>query len=173
MNKTSKAAIFIIVLLIVVFLAALSMNKSEIESRRALLESSTIEIKQEDQSDMVGLEVLKSLGFEKFEAVLDTSSTDASLYEYSGIQLVKLLVELGYEIHEKDRIIATGADGFSVAYSGEEVLEDGNIYIAVMEEGNYLGGIEDGGSGPYEIIVIKDSFSNRRCKWVTGIEVVK
>ena len=173
MNKTSKTAIFIIVLLIVIFLAALSMNKSGIESRRILLESSTIEVISEDQSDMVGLEVLQSLGLEEFEAVLDTSSTDASLHKYSGVQLTKLLVELGYGIDEKDMIIATGADGFSVAYSGEEVLEDGNIYIAVMEEGNYLGGIEDGGSGPYEIIVISDSFSNRRCKWVTGIEVVK
>ena len=173
MNKTSKAAIFIIVLLIVVFLAALSMNKSEIESRRALLESSTIEVISEDQSDMVGLEVLQYLGLEEFEAVLDTSSTDASLYKYSGVQLVKLLASLGYEIDGKDMIIATGADGFSVAYSGEEVLEDGNIYIAVMEEGKYLGGIEDGGSGPYEIIVINDSFSNRRCKWITGIEVVR
>ena len=173
MNKTTKAAIFIIIILIVVFLAALSMNKSEIESRRILLESSTIEVISEDQSDMVGLEVIQSLGLEEFEAVLDTSSTDASLYKYSGVQLVKLLVSLGYEINEKDIIIATGADGFSVAYSGEEVLDYGNIYIAVMEEGNYLGGIEDGGRGPFEIIVINDSFSNRRCKWVTGIEVVK
>jgi len=173
MNKTSKAAIFILILLVVVFLAALSMNKSEIESRRILLESSTIEVISEDQSDMVGLEVLQYLGLEEFEAVLDTSSTDASLYKYSGVQLVKLLASLGYEIDGKDMIIATGADGFSVAYSGEEVLEDGNIYIAVMEEGKYLGGIEDGGSGPYEIIVINDSFSNRRCKWITGIEVVR
>ncbi len=173
MNKTSKAAIFILILLVVVFLAALSMNKSEIESRRILLESSTIEVISEDQSDMVGLEVIQSLGLEEFEAVLDTSSTDASLYKYSGVQLVKLLASLGYEIDGKDMIIATGADGFSVAYSGEEVLEDGNIYIAVMEEGKYLGGIEDGGSGPYEIIVINDSFSNRRCKWITGIEVVR
>lgn len=173
MNKTSKAAIFILILLVVVFLAALSMNKSEIESRRILLESSTIEVISEDQSDMVGLEVIQSLGLEEFEAVLDTSSTDASLYKYSGVQLVKLLASLGYEIDGKDMIIATGADGFSVAYSGEEVLEDVNIYIAVMEEGKYLGGIEDGGRGPFEIIVINDSFSNRRCKWVTGIEVVK
>lgn len=173
MNKTTKAAIFIIIILIVIFFAALLLNKSEIESRRELLESSAIEVKSKDLSDKVDLETLQSIGLEDFEAVLDTSTTEASLLDYSGVQLIKLLASLGYEINGKDIIIATGADGFSVAYSGEEVLDYGNIYIAVMEEGNYLGGIEDGGRGPFEIIVINDSFSNRRCKWVTGIEVVK
>lgn len=173
MNRTNRTAILIIVLLTVVFLVALSMNRSDIESRRILLESSTIEVKSEDFSDMVGLETLKSIGLEDFEAVLDTSDTDASTFTYSGVQLNKLLDNLGYVIDNKDLIIATGADGFSVGYSGEEVLMDRSIFIAVMEEGEYLGGMKDGGRGPYEIIVINDSFSNRRCKWVTGIEVHK
>jgi hypothetical protein len=40
-----------------------------------------------------------------------------------------------------------------------------------MEEGKYLGGRDSGGRGPYESIVVSDTFSNRRCKWITEIEV--
>jgi len=40
-----------------------------------------------------------------------------------------------------------------------------------MEDGKYLGSRDSGGRGPYESIVVSDIFSNRRCKWITEIEV--
>ena len=40
-----------------------------------------------------------------------------------------------------------------------------------MEDGKYLGTLDNGGTGPYEVIVKEDQFSNRRCKWLTKIEV--
>ena len=40
-----------------------------------------------------------------------------------------------------------------------------------MEDGKYLGNKDEGGRGPYESIVVSDSFSNRRCKWLTKVEV--
>ena len=40
-----------------------------------------------------------------------------------------------------------------------------------MEDGKYLGSYLEGGRGPYESIVLSDMFSNRRCKWISKIEV--
>lgn len=171
MRKNLIVSSVIITLLTAAFLTALFLNKSGIEARRNLMENSTLEIRLEGDNTLVGFDMIQSLGFEDFKATLDTSSTDAAIFDYSGVQLIDLLEHIGYLVDKEDVIIATGVDGFSVAYSGDEVLKDGAIYIAVLEDGKYLGGIEDGGRGPYEIIVVNDPFSNRRCKWLTRIEV--
>ena len=107
---------------------------------------------------------------EDFEAVFDTSTTEPTSHIYAGVQLKDLLEDNNINFENKT-IIVKAADGYSVAYSSEEVSRDKNVYIAFMEDGKYLGSRDTKGRGPYESIVLSDTFSNRRCKWITEIEV--
>lgn len=168
--KKKLTVIFIFVILSLTLVTALKMNESTIEAQKELLNNAQILLKNKEDEFILSIDDLKSME-EEFEAVLDTSTTDPSSHTYTGVQVKNILSNYSIALNNENTIIVTGADGYSVAYSKKEVLEDNNIYIAFMEDGTYLGNKENGGRGPYESIVKSDQFSNRRCKWLTRIEV--
>lgn len=173
MNKRVLIVILIFVVLLVVVFISLRLNQPSIERQKEFLENAEILLVDGDSERVININDLKSIGEEEFEAILDTSSTDPSLNTYNGIQLRDILSYFKIPLNNKDVIILSGVDSYSVAYSAEEVLMDKNVYIAFMEDGKLLGSMDDGGRGPYESIVVSDQFSNRRCKWLTKIEVRK
>jgi hypothetical protein len=170
--KSKKLAIIIMLVLVVAFAFSLFLNKANIEKRKELLESSEIELIINGETHMLNKEIIEGIDIEEFNAILDTSVGSASEHLYQGIELAVIIRHFGGISEDATAIIAHGADGYSVAYSVDEVFTGENIYIAYMEDGKFLGDMEDGGRGPFEIIVLKDQFSNRRCKWLIRIEVV-
>lgn len=173
MSKNNKLAVTIILLLAVVFIAALYLNQDDSQKRKELLSGAKIEIVYGDKIREVSLSDVENIGEESFMGVFDSSTSSRSEHEYTGIQLKELIKNTFGNVEEKKVVIVHGADGFSVAYSMEEVLLDENIYLVYMEDGEYLGGRDSGGRGPYETVIASDAFSNRRCKWVVKIEVVE
>ncbi|MCR3955243.1 MAG: hypothetical protein NUK57_03035 [Gudongella sp.] len=172
MKKTNKLAIYTILILAIIFIAALLMNMDERERRKELLESSQIVLRWEDGEETLSLEDIRLAGEETFKGTLDTSSSDPSEHQYIGVQLSSILmIYLKADYSEWEKVVVSGADGFSVAYGRDEVQQSGNLYLAYMEDGEYLGDMDSGGRGPYETIILSDMFSNRRCKWVVEIEV--
>ena len=170
--NSKKIAIIIVLLLTFVFAFALYLNKASIQNRKELLENSQIELILGGQTYLLDKSIIEEIDVEEFYATLDTSTGPASKYLYTGVELSKVLKHFGGKTEDVTTIIAHGVDGYSVAYSSEEVFGDGNIYISYMEDGKFLGGIDEGGRGPFETIVLKDQFSNRRCKWLVRIEVL-
>lgn len=170
--NSKKIAIIIVFLLTFVFVFALYLNKASIQNRKELLENSQIELILEGKAYLLDKSTLEEIDVEEFNAVLDTSTGSPSQHLYTGIELSKVLKHFGGGSEDPTTIIAHGADGYSVAYSREEVFGEGNIYISYMEDGKFLGGMDEGGRGPFETIVLKDQFSNRRCKWLIRIEVL-
>lgn len=173
MSRTSKKLIILFVGLGFFFVLSLFLNKNTLAQRKELLENAQVLIKWEQDQIKVGLADIESVGTTEFEAILDTSTTKPVIKDYTGVQLYKLMNSTGIDLNEYKMLIITGADGFSVAYTIEEVLAEGNVYLAFKEDDEYLGGYEDGGTGPFQTIVISDTFSNRRCKWVVEIGVAK
>lgn len=174
MKSYNRTAIILILILAAVFAAALIMNRDMSERRRELLESSAIVLRWEDGEETLSLEDIRLAGEEIFTGTLDTSSSEPSEHKYRGVQLSSvLMIYLKADYSEWEKVVVSGADGFSVAYSRDEVQQSGNLYLAYMEDGEYLGDMDSGGRGPYETIILSDIFSNRRCKWVVEIEVQK
>lgn len=174
MKRNNRLAIAIILILGAVFAAAFIMNMSQSEKRRELLESSKIVLRWENGEETLSLEDIRLAGEETFMGTLDTSSSDPSEHQYMGVQLSSILmIYLEADYSEWEKVVVSGADGFSVAYGRDEVQQSGNLYLAYMEDGEYLGDMDSGGRGPYETIILSDMFSNRRCKWVVEIEVQK
>ena len=171
MDKKILIVILVMLVLMLIIFITFKLNKPSIEVQKQLLDNAEILIISDNEEVIVNIDDIKSIGEETFEAVLDTSSTKPTIHTYNGVQLKELLSNLTITLNNNDVIILSGVDSFAVAYSGEEVLKDENVYIAYMEDGKYLGTLDNGGTGPYEVIVKEDQFSNRRCKWLTKIEV--
>lgn len=169
MKKSAAIIIILILTLTITLIISLNLNKASIEKQKEILAKAEIILKYDNREKVLTKEEIM-LYSEDFKAVLDTSTTEPSAHIYRGLELKDLLKS--HNIYFRDKIITiSGADGYAVAYSSDEVSMDKNIYIAFMEDGKYLGGRESGGRGPYESIIVSDIFSNRRCKWITEIEV--
>lgn len=153
--------IVILISLISIFIS-LKMLEPQIVEQKVNLENSQINIIDGEDLFSMTLDDFESIGVESFEAVLDTSTTDASTHDYEGVQLKDIFSHYNIDLNNKDTIVLTGADGYSVAYSIDEVIEDENVYIAYKEDDVTI---------DYQSIVTEDTFSNRRCKWLTRIEV--
>lgn len=169
MKKRAAIIVAIIVILTIVLVISINLNKASIEKQKEILANAQIILVYDENAIVLNRENIIPYG-EDFEAVLDTSSTEPTTHIYTGVQLKCLLDNSNVDFQNKT-IIIKAADGYSVAYSSEDVSIDKNVYIAFMEDGKYLGDRGSGGRGPYESIVISDIFSNRRCKWITEIEV--
>lgn len=63
------------------------------------------------------------------------------------------------------------ADGYTVALTGDEVRMEDNVYIVYEQAGKDLGIREDGGTGPYRLIIRKDEFAQRWNKYLMEIEL--
>lgn len=170
MNKRNIIVASIIIILSAVIFIFLNMNKQYIKSQIDILENAEIILTDGETEIRLNIDLIKQSGEEKFEAILDTAATEPTKHNYMGVQLQNLLVD-NIDLEKKNSVIISAVDGYSVAYSMDEILIDKNIFIAFMEDGKYLKNREDGGRGPYESIVVSDIFSNRRCKWITKIEV--
>lgn len=170
MNKRNVIVISTIFLLIVSVLISLKMKEQSTIAQKEIIKKAEIILVDGTYEILLNKEIFEQSGVEKFSATLDTASTEPTKHNYTGVQL-KNIIKSYVDLEAKTTVILSAADGYSVAYSIDEITKEGNVFIAFMEDDKYLGGMEDGGRGPYESIVVSDMFSNRRCKWITKIEV--
>lgn len=171
MNKREYIVIATLVILSIIIYISLKLSRVSIEEQKNILENAQIILIDGEDKIIIDIDKIRSIKEEDFEAVLDTSTTDSKTHKYTGAELKSILSHYNIETDNKKSVILSGVDGYSVAYSIDEVLQDKNIYIAYMEDDIYLGERDNGGRGPYEAIVLSDQFSNRRCKWLIKIEV--
>ena len=161
MDKRVLIILSLFLALTITIFITYSLSGETIGEQREALEKEEIILLSQDIEIIINLEDLKTIS-EEFEAVLDTSTSKASVHKYMGAQLKDILSQNKIDIKDKKAVILSGVDGYSVAYSLEEVLQDENVYIAYMEDGKYIS---------FQSIVTSDMFSNRRCKWLIKIEV--
>jgi hypothetical protein len=119
----------------------------------------------------IDMSLVESIGLQDFSANLDTSDSEPEAHRYRGVQLNDALAALKIDIGDHSTIIAKAVDGYNVAFTTSEVQEEDNIYLAIIRDGESLGTKSSGGSGPYQIIVRRDSFSQRWCKFVIELEL--
>ncbi len=160
MNKFIYGGVLIVLLvigLIFVFLPGEGYNEGfELQRENPL----SVEFGQE--SYRVHFENL--LDFQQYE--IDTERGDI----FKGIRLKVLLGTLNIPLEEIDRVITTSIDAYSVALSAEEVLAEDNVYLVYEINGKPLSPMEEGGSGPFRILIREDPFRQR---WNKNVEVLE
>lgn len=170
-NLSNRTIGIIILILIIITGVFAFINREMVKDNREVHENAEIIIKGEGSETKLNFEDIANLGEEEFTAILDTSDSDPKEHSYIGVPLVNIIEKAGINIEDKKQIIVKGIDGYTIALSSKEVMDKDNVYLVYKLNGKFLKGKEEGGSGPYQIIVRKDEFSQRWCKFVVEMEV--
>jgi hypothetical protein len=134
-------------------------------------QSEAVDVTYLDQSETFDIAYLK--GFEKttFTANLDTNGQAAVEKSFGGVPLMTVLEDKGFDISAASRIVFKAADGYSTVVTREEMMDTDNIYVVYERDGKPSGAMAQGGTGPIEIVIKKDAFSQRWCKYLAEINI--
>lgn len=169
MNKRTVIIMILVLALIVGVFAFI--NKGMAKDKEEIHENAEILISGSGKEVKLTFKDIKELGEKDFVANLKSSGKPTKEHKYTGVLLKNLFKKAGIDIKDKNQLSVKAIDGYTVALDIDEVLENDNIYLAYKIDGKPLGNKEDGGSGPYQIIIRKDQFSQRWCKHVVEIEI--
>lgn len=106
---------------------------------------------------------------DEFPAVIRSSGNKPVETRYTGIELSKLFDSLDINTMGKNKITFNALDGYKVVMKLEEIYEPNNVYLVFKRDGEYLKAENQGGSGPLQIVIRHDPFSQRWCKHVSEI----
>lgn len=173
-KKVSKNKSFIIITIIILVLAVSVLayfNRPGRELKQELQMNAEFILKSAEQEFRITMGDVLNLNPEDFKATMNTSATQPTPVEYTGIELNKLLKNYDVQITDESIIQVTALDGYATALTGKEVLDPENIYLSIYMNGEPLKSKVEGGDGPYLIVIRNDRFSQRWCKFVGEINV--
>lgn len=126
-----------------------------------------------DKTASLTFEEITALENHQFSAVEDTSTSGPKTRKYKGILLKDIFVKAGIEdssLKSASKVLVKGLDGYVIAMTVEEAVSD-HVYMAFEKDGKPLGTMKKGGSGPFQLIIVKDTFSQRWCKYVFEVSI--
>ncbi len=171
MNKEKKIILIILAVfaLLIAIFALLNFNSiSNIGSNKI---DSTILFKTKDKDYIVGFDLIDKLDSEEFEAVVRSNGKKSKTVMYTAVKLVDILDSLNIDYKSTNKAIVKAEDAYISAVSIDDINIDGNVYIAYKMNGKYLKSRQDGGEGPFQLIIRKDNFSQRWVKYVIEVEL--
>lgn len=163
--------IAVAVLVLVVGMTAY-MNRGDLAAKQESQQDAYVIIKSGgSEVAKVDLEQLQGMNVVDVDANLKRSGKDPEKHVYTGVLLKEVFEKTGLDTAGKDTVIMKAVDGYTSAIGMEETLQDDNVYLVYEMDGQPLGTKEEGGSGPLQVILAKDPFSQRWCKFVMEIDV--
>jgi len=169
--KNTRIIITVCLILVAIIGITVVLNRENAAEMGSLNANATFKIISDgSEVKSFNMEEIMALGMHDFTANLKTSGNDPILYTYSGVLLKDVFTAAGVSLEDRKAVIVTAADGYTVAVPLEKVLEDDNVFLAIKREGAYIGSREEGGKGPYQMIISKDQFSQYWCKYALSAE---
>ena len=165
-----KVWIVVAVLLVVVAVTAV-LNRERLKEKIAGQENAILYLAADGTEYEISFAIILELEEKEFPAVLRSSGKPQVDTSYTGVQLKDLLAKAGINTEGKSQVVTKAADGYTVALTMEEVLQEDDVYICYKRDGKPLGTREEGGSGPYQLVIRKDEFGQRWNKYLLEIEV--
>lgn len=169
MNKK----IMIIVLILILGVGILGyLNSVDSEDRLKNQRESVIFLQQDgEELTEVNFENIQELEQYEFEAVLRSSDSPDREVTYEGILLQDLFNENGIFLTDLEQVVTRAVDGYTVALSQDEVQVEDNVYLVYKADGEPLTPLEEGGSGPYQLVIREDDFGQRWNKGIMEIDI--
>ncbi len=169
----NKAVLLVIIALIlaVSILVFLNIKSGKLDTEQA--QSGTMLVTINENQTSLDMEAIKNLKQHTFNAIQDTSKSGPQKQTYKGVLLRDILQYADPQLLQGNfqKVIIRGIDGYTAALSFEEVLQEDNAYIATQRNDKPLGNKKSGGTGPYQLIIRQDQFSQRWCKYVSEVTV--
>ena len=151
----------------VAVLGILHYNRMQVLLTRT--EMASFIITANGQEHVVSIDSINEIGLRPFTATRRGGGLIAEVH-FHGVLLKDICGFFGIDISGKSSAVASAADGFFSAVSIESILEPDNIWIAAMQDGEPLPSREDGGDGPFMLVVRNDTFSQNWCKYLLEVE---
>ena len=108
---------------------------------------------------------------EHFKEIVSSSSAGEK-GTYRGVPLRQLLNSADESLlPASTKVIARAQDAYVTVYSSDEVSAGDGIFIAYSRDGQSLGTLEGGGTGPFRVILLDDEFGTRSVKYLSEIEI--
>lgn len=170
MSVKNKILVIVIVSLAIVTLVLGFLNKQSMDVSG---DEGTIRFALGENLIELSFEEITSLDYEEFSAVEDTSSSGPAARKYKGVLLKEVLNKASIsdeDISNSSKVIVKGLDGYVVALPSDEIMGN-TAYLVFEKDGKELGTMKRGGSGPIQLVVRSDSFSQRWCKYVSEVIV--
>jgi len=157
-----RNVLIVVVILVLAVGITAYMNRGDLAAKRESQQEAYVMIKSGgSEAARIDLEKLQQMNVVDVEANLKRSGKPAEKHVYTGVPLKEVLEEAGADTAGKDTVIMKAVDGYTSAIGMEETLQDGNVYLVFKIDGEPLGTKEEGGSGPLQVILAEDPFSQR------------
>jgi len=171
-GKANKTVYIVLCLLLVVVAALAYMNRGDAELRRALTENREFLIRIDgEHAATVGLQELLDLGPKEFTTSLATSISAPRDVTLRGIELRLLLESIDVDLAHASHFVVSGLDAYYSPLSLSEVLEE-LIYICFSMDGELLKSQDEGGYGPFLMVIHGSRFAQRWCKYVEAVDII-
>jgi hypothetical protein len=173
MKKNNIIILSLIVVLIGILSVTYFINQDDIEYKQQLNQDAIFEVLYQDEVvDSFTMVEIADMGEVTFTANLKSSGNDPVEHEYTGVLLKTIFEEAGLDPEEKTSVTVIAIDGYAAAITMDKFMDDDNVYLAYMRDGELLGTKADGGNGPYQLIISKAQFSQYWVKFVYQAELV-
>ena len=115
---------------------------------------------------------LQALPATELDKKIVSGSGDHQAGVFRGVDLAVLLnaAAPGWQAGASGAV-CRASDNFTGYFDVDEILTEGNILVAYALDGQLLPGKEQGGKGPFRLVVRDDAFGNRSTFWLCRIEV--
>lgn len=172
MKKSTSILMLVIGLLIISITILATLNNSDVEERRVLEKNREFIINIDgEQVAKVTLAELYDLEPVKFTTVMDTSNTNPTDVEFTGVEVSKICKSKGIDISTVSVFEFKALDSYASAVTIDEIQEPENVYICVEIDGEQLKNKDDGGMGPFLMVIKNAQFSQRWCKYLMELNI--
>jgi len=172
-KRANKIVYSILGLLLAAVALLAYLNRGDAELRRALAENREFQIRIDgNYAATVGLQTLIDIGLQEFTTPLATSISAPRNVTMRGVELRHLLEKLEIDTSQASHFVVSGMDGHHSPLSSAEVASEELIYICFAMDGEMLKPQNEGGFGPYLMVIKGARFAQRWCKYVEAVDVI-
>ena len=152
-------------LLAVIILILAGLNR-----RDDLPDSGSLALKAgDDEIAVYTMEEVQVLPYIEVEKEIVSSSYANDFGLFRGVPVRELWADAGAEPADYRQMVVTSEDGFVAVFPVAEVLDSDSVMLIYAKNGEPLGSMNDGGVGPFRILVVDDEFGNRCAKYVSEL----
>lgn len=162
----------IIGILVVIVAAAAYLNRDNITANKKSQDNATFSIKSGGQQVCtLDMNSIKGMKKQTFDAEIKADGKVPAKHIFTGVPMKEIFENKKINTDGKTKVIVKAADGYTSAITINEAMQDDNVYIVYEIDGKPLGKKEDGGAGPFEMVITKDPYSQRWCKFVMEVDL--
>jgi len=147
------------------------LNRDNIAPKKEAQENGIFYIYADETEYAVTMDDIEALAPFNITANYKKSGQPPETRVYRGVSLKAVMERLGIDVSEFRSASFTAADGYASALTIAEAMDGDNCYVVTAMGGVPLGTKEDGGSGPYMMILANDQFSQRWCKFLLEVRL--